>query len=1393
MCKLHFYFLNFSLILVSAKETRSKIVFDQILVETEQTRSNNLGKFSKLWQPTKVNNNVNNTRLEISKLLCSVIELRSAIKRSKLIFAYLLLTNHITDCIDRTKLILESGDVERNPGPVSGDKVNVRIVTYNIRGLKEYSKLKRVLNKCAGKLKENSNYVFNFQETHLGHKDENKLRVMWRSNYAISPGGNKDRGCLTLFDTSWEILDSVSDPGGRYNFITIKKQLGTLTIANLYAPNDQSLEFFEEICRVAIEIKDKFNSELIISGDYNLVLDAVNDSQNRTQTNREIIIGDFIKSSFRAMGLCDVYRVKHLTGGYTWSRGTCMSRLDMIFLTKNLVNKVNPVSIDWAFDRSDHALLECSFSVKPDIMRGKGLPRVDTKLLENVNIVNELRDNLTTAINNIPDHWDPHKSWEYIKVMIRTSAWELSNKSKRQVNSEEEALIAQINSIQKYKSDLLLENNTGATKFAEIDVCLKGLNQKLNKIWIDKSKKLAAMAKVKWFNEGEKSNKYFLNIIKKRQTEVMLSELKNGDIVASGQAEVQSMVAGFYSELYNERNDLSNNYESFYPSGTPKLDNGDRANLDGKITLDELRSTLKTCGDSAPGPDGISYKFYEHLWDLLGPPLLRAWEYSHEIGFLPDSQRKSTITLLPKEGKDTSQIANWRPITLSNCDLKIFTKTIANRVAKVLDKIIIPTQTAYIPGRVVHDNLRMFEFYRKYCHENNVEAVLMSLDAKKELDSVDHKYMFNTLRLYGFSEEFIDTVKLLYKDIEADILVNGYRTTLIKIRRCVKQGDAFSCALFIICIDPLLRNIEANKKIEAIELRTPLSLKTFKPKTGAFADDVGTLIKFNRVSINEVFTEYRKFSNLSGIELNESKTEILMLGNNNPFISQDIVISAGSQHFTVKTLESVKICGITYSNNDGLAYEQNILSKIHKLDNKLLAWQFRGLSLGGKILVAKTFGVSQLIYSLQACKIKEQDIKKTEAFMFKILWTKKVGGNWAPDRIKRSIMKRDYDQGGLKVVDIGSLDRALKLRQFFKANLSNHPISDIQKYIIESLDYDSLFNQDYARFTTLESIVCSAQHTQNDLSLKMRDSVDEEIENNIAPSSVKIDLIAAIDVIDYLDRNKLVLLSCFFKPLFRCGIENFKQLVMEFTYPRSDNFARLARLVVNAFAKGWIRLIQDNITCNSEIELADNIMLDNNKSVKSDKCTVAMIKKRLLTDNNRDPFPFESKLGITRHEGLNPFIVARKVNHSTNLKIFKFRLLHMDIFTKERMFKYKMTTNEKCDFCGVKETVRHVLWECQRARGLWNNLNILLSTSGNEAEICFDNLFVGFNPTNKVLECIITRFTQILLRIDRANAFSNELIRSELIQLATQNIFIKNESIIILNSWKQILGSLQNT
>jgi hypothetical protein len=348
--------------------------------------------------------------------------------------------------------------------------------------------------------------------------------------------------------------------------------------------------------------------------------------------------------------------------------------------------------------------------------------------------------------------------------------------------------------------------------------------------------------------------------------------------------------------------------------------------MEKEINLDELKKALWSCKDSSPGPDGIPYSVYKKLWSITGPIILNSWLYSLQIGTLPPSHLESAITLLPKEGKDAGDIKNWRPITLSNCDAKIITKAIAIKTSKIIDSIIDVSQTAYVPGRSITDNLRSNSFYKNYCKKNNLDAVLISLDAKKAFDSVDHKYIEETLDAYGFGPAFINTFRTLYKDITARILVNGFTSEKIKIGRGVKQGDALSCALFIICIDPLLRNINKNRSIKQVKITKRNEIKKkIDLKAAAYADDISVICEKDNNSIQNVFYEYERLTRLSGLELNAEKTEILIL---NKSTSEPFTIKYNSQAVNIESVLKLKICGIYFCADSKSEYKLNVLDKL---------------------------------------------------------------------------------------------------------------------------------------------------------------------------------------------------------------------------------------------------------------------------------------------------------------------------------------------------------------------------------------------------------------------------------------------------------------------------------
>jgi hypothetical protein len=142
----------------------------------------------------------------------------------------------------------------------------------------------------------------------------------------------------------------------------------------------------------------------------------------------------------------------------------------------------------------------------------------------------------------------------------------------------------------------------------------------------------------------------------------------------------------------------------------------------------------------------------------------------------------------------------------------------------------------------------------------------------------------------------------------------------------------------------------------------------------------------------------------------------------------------------------------------------------------------RNLSLGGKILIIKIYGHSQLIYNLQCYGILQKELVLVERLIFKFVWSKDWYKVHACKRIKRSVLKAEYEEGELKAPDIECLDKSLKLKQFLRASKSRQVIASFQTYSSENLGYDEVIKQDYHKFSQDDWVLKVGQETFNILS-----------------------------------------------------------------------------------------------------------------------------------------------------------------------------------------------------------------------------------------------------------------------------------------------------------------------
>ena len=136
-----------------------------------------------------------------------------------------------------------------------------------------------------------------------------------------------------------------------------------------------------------------------------------------------------------------------------------------------------------------------------------------------------------------------------------------------------------------------------------------------------------------------------------------------------------------------------------------KLDVSDISYLSQNISLEEIETAIKDLSnEKAPVPDGFPIEFYNANISWICKDLHDLYTKAISKGTLGLEINKGIIKLLPKDG-DKALIKNWRPITLLNVSYKILAKILALRLINILPKFFCATQTSFIKGRYILENL----------------------------------------------------------------------------------------------------------------------------------------------------------------------------------------------------------------------------------------------------------------------------------------------------------------------------------------------------------------------------------------------------------------------------------------------------------------------------------------------------------------------------------------------------------------------------------------------------------------------------------------------------------------------------------------------------------------
>ena len=793
------------------------------------------------------------------------------------------------------------------------------------------------------------------------------------------------------------------EPGGRI----IKAELNGLEIINIYAPAGEHQiaarnEFFDSIIPKYLPTANK---KYIILGDFNAV---ENKKDRRTRRGRRNLVNRALKGLIDAAEVVDVWtELRKEEEGHTFNYKGGSSRLDRIYASKEARTQIEEIKKE-PVSFSDHQAVYMDIKMEGGNERKAGEKGSSWSL--NTLILEE--EEYRNRIINFMDH---AKKDSYYATNP-AEWWESKAKPGFQKISKDYS-----------KQRAKIKRET--TKFYQM--CMEEAAQETEEeAWSDmrqyqreamrweeeKTRGRVERARPMWKPKEEELTVYHITRERRRGKASKIEKLKkeNGE-EAREKEEIQNEIEKYYRGMFENEEEgekwqdrvKAGGSEEELLEGVRGAANAKNKGLTEEITAAEIFEELKKKKKGkASGSDGLPYEFYTALWKEVGGEMAKMMNDVLGRGRITESQGQAIVRLIPKK-ENAETIKDYRPVSLLCTDYKLLASVITRRLSNTFGTAIGEQQRGGVKGRRIESTLSLFRDLIQDTHERQGRGAIIGVDLEKAYDRVEREWVWRVMKAMGYPEEFTNWARTLYSAVKIKVNFGGGATGNIEGRRGLRQGCPLSMPLFIIYLEPMLRQLKRRMR--------GLAVPGGRVSARAYVDDV-TIFAESEEDIAVAGDILLGYCNITGARLNKNKTQILGLGT---WVEKRDWGVEWAQN-----TERMKLLGIEFEASIGKTIEGNWEKTKGNLLGVLRENIARNLTMHQRVRLIKESAISVCIYVAKTLPCPEKVAKVIFSHLKKFVWFRKR------EKTKEEVSQAKEEEGGLSLIQPEKFFRAI----FLKAN-----------------------------------------------------------------------------------------------------------------------------------------------------------------------------------------------------------------------------------------------------------------------------------------------------------------------------------------------------------------------